>query len=127
MCDGVRTVYANELPLSPIVFRTYFSLYWCVLSWFCFLQLSEFFKATLSVGTVAAVSTVSSNSVSVMSTSAPENYDVLFRSLQYALFTTSFVEILGGLFFLLTALYVVDDKAAAARRLEGKHKFNLVF
>lgn len=46
--------------------------------------------------------------------------DVEFRSLQYALFTTSFVEVLGGLFFLLTALHVVKDREAAERQLQGK-------
>ncbi|XP_077295827.1 lysolipid transporter protein spinster isoform X2 [Arctopsyche grandis] len=35
---------------------------------------------------------------------------IQFKSLQYALFTTSFIEVLGGIFFLLTAIYVVNDK-----------------
>ncbi|XP_011506469.1 PREDICTED: protein spinster isoform X2 [Ceratosolen solmsi marchali] len=34
-----------------------------------------------------------------------------FRSLQYALFLTIFVEVLGSLFFFLTALYIEKDKA----------------
>lgn len=33
-----------------------------------------------------------------------------FKSLQYSLFITSFVEVLGGLFFLMTAWYIVSDK-----------------
>jgi len=33
-----------------------------------------------------------------------------FRSLQYSLFITSFVEVLGGLFFLMTAWYIISDK-----------------
>jgi hypothetical protein len=45
---------------------------------------------------------------------------VKFHSLQYALFTTNFVEIIGGLFFLLTALYIVADKRAADRAATGK-------
>ncbi|XP_053677259.1 protein spinster [Anopheles nili] len=36
---------------------------------------------------------------------------VKFRALQYALFSTCFVEILGGVFFLITAIYVVRDKS----------------
>ncbi|XP_046735483.1 protein spinster isoform X1 [Diprion similis] len=34
-----------------------------------------------------------------------------FRSLQYALFMTTFIEIIGGLFFFFTALYIQKDKA----------------
>ncbi|XP_018578254.1 protein spinster-like [Anoplophora glabripennis] len=33
-----------------------------------------------------------------------------FKSLQYALFSTCFVEVIGGLFFLITAFYIVQDK-----------------
>ncbi|KAG5867438.1 hypothetical protein JTB14_037450 [Gonioctena quinquepunctata] len=35
---------------------------------------------------------------------------IQFKSLQYALFTTCFVEVIGGLFFLITAFYIVHDK-----------------
>lgn len=35
---------------------------------------------------------------------------VQFKSLQYALFITCFVEIIGGVFFLITSLYILDDK-----------------
>lgn len=45
---------------------------------------------------------------------------VKFHSLQYALFSTNFVEIIGGLFFLLTALYIVADKREADRAATGK-------
>ena len=44
---------------------------------------------------------------------------VEFRSLQYSLFITCFVEVLGGVFFLLTALYIVHDKAEAEREVSG--------
>uniref|UniRef100_A0AAG5DHL2 Major facilitator superfamily (MFS) profile domain-containing protein n=1 Tax=Anopheles atroparvus TaxID=41427 RepID=A0AAG5DHL2_ANOAO len=57
---------------------------------------------------------------------------VKFRALQYALFSTCFVEILGGVFFMMTAMYIVRDKtrveaeisanqsnSASAHRLEG--------
>lgn len=33
-----------------------------------------------------------------------------FQSLQYSLFITCFVEVLGGLFFLMTAWYIISDK-----------------
>ncbi|CAG9102220.1 unnamed protein product [Plutella xylostella] len=35
---------------------------------------------------------------------------VQFKSLQYALFITCFVEVLGGIFFLLTAIFIVRDR-----------------
>ncbi|KAL4713991.1 hypothetical protein ACJJTC_005622 [Scirpophaga incertulas] len=35
---------------------------------------------------------------------------IQFRALQYALFMTCFVELLGGVFFLITAFYIVRDK-----------------
>lgn len=43
-----------------------------------------------------------------------------FLSLQYALFITSFVEVLGGVFFLLTSLYIVDDRARTDRHIQGE-------
>ncbi|XP_075221174.1 lysolipid transporter protein spinster isoform X2 [Lycorma delicatula] len=44
-----------------------------------------------------------------------------FYSLQYALFTTSFVEVLGGGFFLITSLYIEQDRQNASRELEEKN------
>ncbi|XKL68536.1 hypothetical protein PGB90_004027 [Kerria lacca] len=88
-------------------------------------SLSEFFKGILSFGTVAfSTSTPLYSSTyanqSIISVPPSPSPQVLFRSLQYALFTTCFVEVLGGLFFLLTALHVVEDKAAAERLLQGE-------
>ncbi|KAJ0176664.1 hypothetical protein K1T71_007843 [Dendrolimus kikuchii] len=42
---------------------------------------------------------------------------VAFKSLQYALFVTCFVEVLGGIFFLLTAIYIVKDKLKVDRAI----------
>jgi MFS transporter, Spinster family, sphingosine-1-phosphate transporter len=42
---------------------------------------------------------------------------IQFESLQYALFSTNFVEVIGGLFFLLTAIYIIRDKRAATGKL----------
>ncbi|XP_039752934.1 protein spinster isoform X2 [Pararge aegeria] len=42
---------------------------------------------------------------------------VQFRSLQYALFVTCFVEVIGGIFFLLTSLYIVKDKQKVDRAI----------
>lgn len=43
--------------------------------------------------------------------SQPDDMLIEFRSLQYAMFLTMFVEIIGSLFFFLTALYIQKDKA----------------
>lgn len=42
-----------------------------------------------------------------------------FKSLQYALFITCFVEILGGLFFLITAFYIIQDKRKVDQTVQG--------
>ncbi|XP_055916681.1 protein spinster isoform X1 [Eupeodes corollae] len=38
-----------------------------------------------------------------------------FEALQYALFSTSFVEVIGGIFFLLTAAFIIKDKTKASQ------------
>jgi len=43
-----------------------------------------------------------------------------FEGLQYALFSTSFVEVLGGIFFIFTACFIIKDKYNATRGLQGK-------
>ncbi|XP_028042764.1 protein spinster isoform X2 [Bombyx mandarina] len=49
---------------------------------------------------------------------------VEFRALQYALFITCFVEVLGGIFFLITSAYIVRDKLKVDRAIaeaEAQH------
>ncbi|KMY94179.1 protein spinster isoform X2 [Drosophila simulans] len=41
-----------------------------------------------------------------------------FEGLQYALFSTSFVEVLGGIFFIFTACFIIKDKYNATRGLQ---------
>ncbi|KAK6638189.1 hypothetical protein RUM44_008617 [Polyplax serrata] len=48
--------------------------------------------------------------------------EVSYYSLQYSLFTTSFVEVLGGVFFLVTATYIIKDKLNAEREVRGGTK-----
>ncbi|XP_026684153.1 protein spinster-like isoform X2 [Diaphorina citri] len=43
-----------------------------------------------------------------------------FLALQYALFITSFIEVLGGIFFLLGSLYIVQDRARVNREIAGE-------
>jgi len=49
-----------------------------------------------------------------------QNVTVEFRSLQYAMFLTMFVEVLGALFFFLTALHIQKDKALVDLAIAGK-------
>lgn len=49
---------------------------------------------------------------------------IQFKALQYSLFTTSFVEVLGGVFFLLTAAYILKDRANVDRAVAGNGKFD---
>uniref|UniRef100_A0A146M1V6 Protein spinster n=1 Tax=Lygus hesperus TaxID=30085 RepID=A0A146M1V6_LYGHE len=43
-----------------------------------------------------------------------------FKSLQYALFSTCFIEILGAVCFLFTSFYIVDDKAKAEAEMQSE-------
>lgn len=50
----------------------------------------------------------------------PDSTFVQFKALQYSLFSTSFVEVLGGVFFLLTAIYILRDRANVERAVAGE-------
>ncbi|KAH8252731.1 hypothetical protein KR032_001498 [Drosophila birchii] len=45
-----------------------------------------------------------------------------FEGLQYALFSTSFVEVLGGIFFMITACFIIKDKFEASRGSQGNQE-----
>lgn len=53
-----------------------------------------------------------------------DSVEVQFKALQYSLFSTSFVEVLGGIFFLLTAAYILKDRANVDRAVAGNGKFD---
>lgn len=67
-------------------------------------QISEAIKASLSAATADDTN---------------DDVEHNFRSLQYALFTTTFVEVLGGVFFLITAMYILRDKSRAEKAVAG--------
>jgi len=46
-----------------------------------------------------------------------------FKALQYAMLVTILVEVIGGVFFLLTACYIVEDKASVDRAIAGTSPF----
>lgn len=43
----------------------------------------------------------------------PESLSWRFRSLEYSVLLCPFIGVLGGLFFLMTALYINEDRKAA--------------
>ncbi|XP_037324417.2 protein spinster homolog 3 [Pungitius pungitius] len=51
--------------------------------------------------------------------SKPENQGWSFHSLKYSLLVCPFVGILGGVFFLLTSVYITEDRRVAALSIEG--------
>ncbi|XP_018904205.1 protein spinster isoform X2 [Bemisia tabaci] len=82
--------------------------------------LSEFFQKTLASSPALFGPLLVHISSSLTLSEKGTSDEVLFHSLQYALFTTSFVEVLGGLFFLLTGLYITADKKNADKELKGE-------
>lgn len=93
------------------------------------LQISEAIKASLRM-TKSAVNAYSPDLTSLSqlaenaTTTMPlfeeeDSIEMKFKALQYSLFTTSFVEILGGVFFLITASYILKDKHNAERQVAG--------
>uniref|UniRef100_A0AAQ5X5Q8 Major facilitator superfamily (MFS) profile domain-containing protein n=1 Tax=Amphiprion ocellaris TaxID=80972 RepID=A0AAQ5X5Q8_AMPOC len=53
-------------------------------------------------------------------TSKPDTYDWSFHSLKYSLLVCPFVGIVGGVFFLITAFYITEDRKAVQQLLGGK-------
>lgn len=51
---------------------------------------------------------------------------VEFRALQYALFVTCFVEVIGGGFFLMTTKYIIKDKQKVDRAIAGMEHGNIL-
>ncbi|XP_037077335.1 protein spinster-like isoform X2 [Pollicipes pollicipes] len=72
----------------------------------------------LNFTTAASVDSVSLAMAAPVSDPDTDTY-VSFKSMQYALFITMFVEVLGGLFFLINAAYIVRDRERARRLTAG--------
>lgn len=65
-------------------------------------------------------------SLSPLPSEAPSDY-VQFKALQYALFVTCFVEVIGGIFFLVTAIYIVRDKQKVDNAIAGSFLYRTFF
>jgi len=96
--------------------------------------LLDFLKAS---GTVCAAAAVASSTTTTITTTDPtiqltETYDHMkncteeieleYLSLQYSLFSNCGVEVVGGILFLITAIYIAKDKLACENSVsESKH------
>uniref|UniRef100_A0A182J9Q9 Major facilitator superfamily (MFS) profile domain-containing protein n=1 Tax=Anopheles atroparvus TaxID=41427 RepID=A0A182J9Q9_ANOAO len=78
---------------------------------------------TLEVMNATSTTTTTTTLAPSMDLKVPDPDDdsplVKFRALQYALFSTCFVEILGGVFFMMTAMYIVRDKTRVEAEISG--------
>lgn len=75
-------------------------------------------------GSPYLVGTISKHLQEYLSPTEAASPTVEFHSLQYALFITCFVEIIGAIFFLATAVYIVRDKSKVDRAIaeaEAQH------
>uniref|UniRef100_A0A1I8JU77 Major facilitator superfamily (MFS) profile domain-containing protein n=1 Tax=Anopheles funestus TaxID=62324 RepID=A0A1I8JU77_ANOFN len=75
---------------------------------------------------IAVLSQLAENTTVALLQSEPDDDPPLikFRALQYALFSTCFVEILGGVFFLITAIYIDRDRARVQAVVLGNQSNN---
>lgn len=79
----------------------------------------NFGKALTSMShTIANVTEQAITAVTEDSTS------VQFKALQYSLFSTSFVEVLGGVFFLITVFYILHDRSNVDRAVAETNENN---
>lgn len=71
--------------------------------------------------TIEALSQLAENATTTIASAVKEDsVNVQFKALQYSLFSTSFVEVLGGVFFLITAAYILIDRANVDRAVAGE-------
>lgn len=70
---------------------------------------------------IESLSQVSENATTALATAVrQDSTEVQFKALQYSLFSTSFVEVLGGVFFLVTAVYILRDRSNVERAVAGE-------
>ncbi|KAF5289767.1 hypothetical protein FQA39_LY03684 [Lamprigera yunnana] len=79
--------------------------------------ISDALRILLTTQSEAANTVINGTSVAALQALPTQNTTdvVQFKALQYALFTTCFVEVVGGIFFLINALYIVKDRMKADR------------
>ncbi|XP_065366602.1 protein spinster isoform X2 [Calliphora vicina] len=88
------------------------------------LTLGEVFNSTTTT-TEPTTMLVPTTTLSMQSQSLGlvEDTDLIkFEALQYSLFSTSFVEVIGGIFFLITAAFIIKDKKNATQAIREGHQ-----
>eukprot|EP00099_Drosophila_melanogaster_P025758 NP_725530.1 spinster, isoform C [Drosophila melanogaster] len=82
-------------------------------------SMSQVAGSAISNATQVIAEATTSLMETARSSASQEYSDVeQFEGLQYALFSTSFVEVLGGIFFIFTACFIIKDKYNATRGLQ---------
>lgn len=77
--------------------------------------------ANFGKGAIESLSQLAENATTTMATTfVPDTTGVQFKALQYSLFQTAFVEVLGGVFFLATAVYILKDRLSVDRAVAGE-------
>lgn len=76
----------------------------------------------LNNDTTTTTSTTLSTVTTTTITSSTDDDLNAFKALQYALFITCFIEVIGGLFFLINALFIVEDREKVERAIHGKFR-----
>lgn len=69
---------------------------------------------------IASFSQVAENATALPVMLRQDSTYVQFTALQYSLFSTTFVEVLGGAFFLVTAIYILKDRSNVDRAVAGE-------
>ncbi|KAL1376666.1 hypothetical protein pipiens_020073, partial [Culex pipiens pipiens] len=82
-------------------------------------ELSSYSQLAENVTITSTTTTTLAPLVSQSPLADGDSHAVQFRALQYALFSTSFVEVIGGVFFLLTAMYILRDRRNVERVVAG--------
>ena len=100
-----------------------------------FFQVSDALRRTLTPAQVCEVGTESKivpspeviPGLEAFANQTECGINIDYSSMQYSMFINSFVEILGGLVFLVTAACIIKDKLKCDRYIAGTSKFQLCF
>lgn len=79
-------------------------------------MLKKFFKKSNIPILLTSVTSLASNNLQIVDV---KDDKISFQSLQYALFISSIVEVLGAIFFFFAAYHIVKDKELAETETSG--------
>jgi len=88
-------------------------------------KVSDALKTILSKSTVIIIKSANATTDATTPPAIVEEDPLVeFHSLQYALFMTCFIQVLGAVFFFITSFYVTGDKLLAAKITSGHGVIN---